>query len=136
MAEADLVDSMQADFSLNSGNKFSLAGLYCVPRNKIKALSADQLKLFADRDYLDLLYLHVYSLSNLDKLTERYESTNANAANIEGVVTWLRRLLVPKFYRTLQHHLHQEDRLHNRRFKLAVRVIEVLLSIKSTKPIS
>ena len=84
MAEADLVDSMQADFSLNSGNKFSLAGLYCVPRNRIKALSADQLKLFADRDYLDLLYLHVYSLSNMDKLTERYESTNANAANIEG----------------------------------------------------
>ncbi len=84
VAEADLVDSMQANFSLNSGNKFSLVGLYCVPRNKIKALSADQLKLFADRDYLDLLYLRVYSLSNMDKLIERYESANANAPNIEG----------------------------------------------------
>ena len=34
-------------------------------------MSAEQLKSFADRDYLDLLYLHIYSLSGLDKLIER-----------------------------------------------------------------
>ena len=34
-------------------------------------MSGEQLKLFADRDYLDLLYLQVYSLSGLDKLIER-----------------------------------------------------------------
>ena len=81
VAEAELVDSMQANFSLKSGSQFSLAGLYCVPRNKIKALSAEQLKLFADRDYLDLLYLHVYSLSNMDKLIERYEHANPTPTN-------------------------------------------------------
>ncbi len=81
IADAGLVESMQANFSMKSGSTFSLAGLYCVPRNKIKALSAEQLKLFVDRDYLDLLYLHIYSLSNMDKLIARYdEAEKASAA--------------------------------------------------------
>lgn len=78
--EAGLVESMQANFSMRSGSTFSLAGLHCVPRNKIKALSAEQLKRFADRDYLDLLYLHVYSLSNMDKLIARYDEAEKASA--------------------------------------------------------
>jgi len=73
VAEAGLVESMQANITLKSGSNFSLAGLYCVPRNRIKAMSAEQLKLFVDRDYLDLLYLHMYSLSNMDKLMARFD---------------------------------------------------------------
>ncbi|MFT4583044.1 MAG: hypothetical protein ACI915_001545 [Gammaproteobacteria bacterium] len=73
VAAADLVESMQADFSMKSGSQFSLSGLYCVPRNKVKSMPAEQLKMFAERDYLDLLYLHIYSLSNMDKLISRYE---------------------------------------------------------------
>jgi hypothetical protein len=57
---------------MKSGTSFSLAGLFCIPRNKIKAMSPALLKDFVDRDYLDLLYLHIYSLSNLDKLIERF----------------------------------------------------------------
>ena len=81
IAEAGLVEPMQANFSMKSGSSFSLAGLHCVPRNKIKALSAEQLKDFADRDYLDLLYLHIYSLSNLDKLITRYEQAEQASAH-------------------------------------------------------
>jgi hypothetical protein len=81
VAEAELVESMQANFSMKSGSSFSLAGLYCVPRNKIKALPAEQLKLFAERDYLDLLYLHIYSLSNMDKLITRYDETEKALAS-------------------------------------------------------
>jgi hypothetical protein len=80
--DAGLVESMQANFSMKSGGNFSLAGLYCVARNKIKAMSAEQLKQFADRDYLDLLYLHIYSLSNMDKLIalhDRGEQASAAA---------------------------------------------------------
>lgn len=84
VAEAGLVESMQANFSMKSGSSFSLAGLYCVTRNKIKALSAEQLKHFADRDYLDLLYLHIYSLSNMDKLVARYEEAEKAAAAARG----------------------------------------------------
>jgi hypothetical protein len=72
VADADLVESMQANISMKSGTSFSLAGLFCIPRNKIKAMSPALLKDFVDRDYLDLLYLHIYSLSNLDKLIERF----------------------------------------------------------------
>jgi hypothetical protein len=45
--------------------------LCCTVQYRIKQMSAEQLKSFADRDYLDLLYLHIYSLSGLDKLIER-----------------------------------------------------------------
>jgi hypothetical protein len=73
VAAADLVESMQANFSMKSGSQFSLSGLYFVPRNELKSMPAEQLKMFAERDYLDLLYLHIYSLSNMDKLISRYE---------------------------------------------------------------
>lgn len=77
VAAADLVESMQANISLKSGTSFALAGLFCVPRNKIKAMPPALLKDFVDRDYLDLLYLHIYSLSNLDRLIERYDAALA-----------------------------------------------------------
>lgn len=70
--EAGLLDSMQAKFSLKSGESFSLAGFQCVPRERLKALPAETLKKFAEQDFLDLLYLHVYSLSNIDRLLQRY----------------------------------------------------------------
>ena len=79
VAEAKLVESMQANISLKSGDKFSLAGLYCVPRNRIKAMSPEQLKMFVDRDYMDLLYLHMYSLSNMDKLIALFDESTAAA---------------------------------------------------------
>ncbi len=80
VAAADLVEPVQANFELTSGGKFSLAGLYCVPRNRIKALSPTDLKMFVDRDYMDLLYLHIYSLSNMDKLMERYDELESAGA--------------------------------------------------------
>lgn len=79
VAEADLVESMQANIALKSGDKFSLAGLYCIPRNRIKAMSPEQLKMFVDRDYMDLLYLHMYSLSNMDKLIALFDESTAAA---------------------------------------------------------
>lgn len=83
VADADLVESMQANISLKSGSSFSLAGLYCVPRARIKAMSPEQLKLFVDRDYLDLLYLHMYSLSNMDKLISRYDERERAEKGVE-----------------------------------------------------
>ena len=72
------IESMQANFSLESGVSFSLAGFFCASREKLKGLGADELKRFAEQDYLDLLYLHIYSLSNIDKLMERYAQAEAD----------------------------------------------------------
>jgi SapC len=63
-----LLDNMQAEISLNSGAKYSLTGLFCVTRAKLAALTADQLKTLFDQGYLDLIYLHMHSLNNIDKL--------------------------------------------------------------------
>jgi hypothetical protein len=69
MSGSGLVDA--GEFFDEIGKQIPLGGLYCIARYRIKQMSGEQLKLFADRDYLDLLYLQVYSLSGLDKLIER-----------------------------------------------------------------
>ena len=66
--EAGLLDSMQANISLNSGKSFSLSGFFAVTREKLKTLSAEKLKELLDKDYLDLIYRHMHSLSNIDRL--------------------------------------------------------------------
>lgn len=63
-----LLDNMQAEISLNSGAKYSLTGLTCVTRAKLAALTAEQLKSLFDQGYLDLIYMHMHSLNNIDKL--------------------------------------------------------------------
>lgn len=72
--KADLLDSMQAEIALNSGEKFSLTGFHCVTREKLKKLEGDQLKGLFDNGFLELVYLHLHSLSNLDRLMNRIGS--------------------------------------------------------------
>lgn len=67
---ANLLEPMQANIALNTGEKFSLAGLHCVTRERLKKLDDATLKTFFDRDYLELVYLHMHSLANLDKLMQ------------------------------------------------------------------
>ena len=69
--EAGLLDDAQAQVALNSGEKFALSGFSCVTRDKLKALSAEKLKELFDAGYLDLIYLHMHSLANMDKLMQR-----------------------------------------------------------------
>ena len=68
--KAGLLDSMQANIALNSGAKYSLSGFFAVTRDKLKALSADQIKEFLEKDYLDLIYWHMHSLNNIDRLMQ------------------------------------------------------------------
>lgn len=68
--ELGLVDPMQAKVTLNSGESYALSGFFAVTREKLKALDADQVKSLMDKDYLDLVYLHMHSLANIDRLME------------------------------------------------------------------
>lgn len=74
--KAGLLDPMQAQIALNSGQKLSLSGFFCVTRDKLKTLTAEQLKALFDPGFLDLIYLHMHSLSNLDKLMQRMDTTS------------------------------------------------------------
>jgi len=70
LVKADLLDSTQANISLNSGGTYSLSGFFCVTRERLQKLTGEQLKEFMDQGYLDLIYLHMHSLANLDKLMQ------------------------------------------------------------------
>lgn len=69
--ELGLVDTMQAQISFESGSNFTVTGFLCVTRDKLKALSAEALKDLFDKGYLDLIYLHMHSLANMDALMRR-----------------------------------------------------------------
>ena len=77
---AGLLDSMQANISLNSGASFSLSGFFSVTRDKLKQLPAERLKEFLDNGYLDLIYAHMQSLVNIDKLMQIFEARLQNEA--------------------------------------------------------
>jgi len=66
--QAQLLDSMQANISLNSGAKFSLSGFFCVTRERLQKLEAATVKQLLDSGALELIYLHMHSLANLDRL--------------------------------------------------------------------
>ena len=78
--KAGLLDSMQANISLNSGSQYSLSGFFAVTREKLKALSADQIKELLEKDYLDLIYWHMHSLNNIDRLMRLVDPTAPNGA--------------------------------------------------------
>jgi hypothetical protein len=77
--KAGLLEPMQANVAMNSGEKFSLSGLHCVTRARLKALDATTVKQFLDKDYLELIYLHMHSLANLDRLVQRVAERTAAA---------------------------------------------------------
>lgn len=71
---AGLFDTARAEFTLPTGEKFALAGLFCVPRERLRALPAETLKRFAAANYLEFLYLHLQSLANFEGLVRRLQA--------------------------------------------------------------
>jgi hypothetical protein len=62
--ELDLLEPMQAQVEMKSGEKLSLSGFMAVNRAKLKALAGDKLAELAKTDELELLYLHLQSMRN------------------------------------------------------------------------
>jgi hypothetical protein len=69
--ELDLLEPMQAQVEMASGEKLSLAGFMAVNRAKLKALPSDKLAELAKTDELELLYLHLQSMRNFQTLPGR-----------------------------------------------------------------
>lgn len=69
--ELDLLEPMQAQISMGSGERVSLGGFWAVNRAKLKALPGDKLAELAKTDELELLYLHMQSMRNFNELRER-----------------------------------------------------------------
>jgi hypothetical protein len=75
---------MQAQFTLESGEKMSLAGFYAVNRQRLKALPAEALHKLAASDGLELVYLHLQSMRNFTGLKDRLVGEAAAAPASAG----------------------------------------------------
>jgi hypothetical protein len=69
--ELDLLEPMQAQVEMNSGEKYSLGGFMAINREKLKELSGDKLAELAKTDELELIYLHLQSMRNFNTLKNR-----------------------------------------------------------------
>jgi hypothetical protein len=77
LAELDLLEPMQAQAELASGEKLSLSGFMAVNRSKLKAVPGDKLAELAKTDELELLYLHLHSMRNFMGLKDRLAGQEA-----------------------------------------------------------
>src|SRR5262245_48719862 len=64
LREHNLLEPMQAEFTLGTGEKTQLRGFMVISRKKLKALGADVLATLAANDALELIYLHLQSVRN------------------------------------------------------------------------
>lgn len=70
LKELDLLEPVQARFTAGQAT-MSLSGFSRVNRERMKALTGDQLGDLARTDELELLYLHLHSLRNFEGLRSR-----------------------------------------------------------------
>lgn len=68
---AGLLEPMQARIDLENGASLTLGGLSCVSRTRLATLPTDVVQTFFANGYLELIYLHLHSLANLDQLMQR-----------------------------------------------------------------
>lgn len=71
LREHDVLEPMQAEFTLTSGEKMALRGFMVVSRAKLKALSGEVLSDLAKTDELELIYLHLRSMRNFMTVKDR-----------------------------------------------------------------
>jgi hypothetical protein len=71
LRDLDILEPMQAQIELASGERLSLRGFLAVNRVKLKAVAADKLAELAQTDELELLYLHLQSMRNFRALRDR-----------------------------------------------------------------
>jgi hypothetical protein len=71
LVDLDLLEGMQAQFTLRSGQRVTLGGFMTVNRNRLRALSGDVLARLATTGDLDLIYAHLHSQRNFTPTAER-----------------------------------------------------------------
>lgn len=80
----NLLEPMQAQFTLGQSEKMSLGGFHTVDRARLKALPAETLSELAASDELELIYLHLQSMRHFndikDRLMARTAATGAASA--------------------------------------------------------
>lgn len=73
LVKLDLLEPMQANVEMKSGDKFAIGGFQCVSRKKLKALAEEKLAELTKSDQLELIYAHLLSLNNVNKLIQKMQ---------------------------------------------------------------
>ncbi len=68
LQELDLLEPMQAQVTMNTGQKMTLAGFTAASRKRLKELTPGQLAELAKTNELELIYLHLQSMKNLSTM--------------------------------------------------------------------
>ncbi len=71
LREFGLLEPMQAQFTLRDGRNLMLSGFEVVSRDRLRAVTSEQLAALFASDDLELIYLHLQSLRNLQATAER-----------------------------------------------------------------
>jgi hypothetical protein len=80
LRELDLLEPMQAQVTTDAGRKLSLTGFMAVNRAKLKDLPPETLAELVKSDELELIYLHLQSMRNFERLRERLAQAEAAQA--------------------------------------------------------
>lgn len=70
LAELDLFEEMGAKFTLPNGEERTLTGFKTINKQKLKTISDEDLRQLFLNDGLELIYLHLHSMRNLNKMLE------------------------------------------------------------------
>jgi len=84
LVDLKLLEPMEAQFTLGSGEKASLRGFMTANRSKLKGLGGDALAELAKTDELELLYLHLHSMRNFMAVKDRLAQSPAGKAYVAG----------------------------------------------------
>ncbi len=85
LKELDLLEPMQAQFTLPDGQRRSLTGFMAVSRTKLKELGDDVLAQMVRSDELELIYLHLQSMQNFSAMLQRIGARPEAEVAAEGV---------------------------------------------------
>ena len=86
LKDLNLLEPMQAQIKLGSGERMALGGFSVVDRARLKTLSGDVLAQLVQSDELELIYAHLVSMRNFatvrDRLTAAQLAHNAGGAPV------------------------------------------------------
>ncbi|NVK42884.1 MAG: SapC family protein [Oceanospirillaceae bacterium] len=77
LVELDLLEPMQAQIKLKSGKQLSLTGFQSVSREKLNSLEPQTLSELARSGALELIYIHLYSMTHFADMMEKVAQSMA-----------------------------------------------------------
>ena len=83
LKELDLLEPMQAQITMASGEKMNLGGFQAVSRERLKKLSDEQIVELAKTDELELIYLHLQSMRNFNAMVEKVAAHESKSEAVD-----------------------------------------------------